>query len=103
MVSSPLLFFFLQVSIQIQGVKGDACVPQCTGMTCPTDLPAGVTAKPTCALQDASSGKKYCALICSPSGEALNYPPFKKAADAQCGTNASCKSIQSVGICTYDD
>ena len=53
---------------------------------------AGVTAQPTCALQDSSTNKKYCALICSPS-----------SADSQCGTNGSCKSIQSTGVCTYDD
>merc|ERR1712072_62374 len=81
-----------EVDIQIQGVQGAVCSPACTGTTCPTDVPTGVTATPTCALQDASSGKKYCALICSPSSN-----------DAQCGTNASCKSIQGTGICTYDD
>merc|ERR1712139_337864 len=77
------------------GVAGAVCSPACTGIIikdkCPSDVPTGVTAKPTCALQDSSSGSKYCALICSPGN------------DAQCGTNASCKSIQSVGICTYDD
>merc|ERR1712151_112880 len=81
-----------EVDIQIQGVQGAVCSPACTGTTCPTDVPTGVTATPTCALQDASSGKKYCALICSPSSN-----------DAQCGTNASCKSIQGTGLCTYDD
>merc|ERR1711975_17313 len=81
-----------EVSIQIQGVQGAVCSPKCTmGIFCPSDVPAGVTAKPQCALQDSSSGSKYCALICAPGN------------DAQCGTNASCKSIQSVGICTYDD
>merc|ERR1712048_1239884 len=83
------------VDIQIQGVQGAICVPACTGIlknTCPHDVPTGVTAKPTCALQDSSSQKKYCALICSPSSN-----------DDQCGTNASCKSIQGTGICTYDD
>merc|ERR1712054_728054 len=59
---------------------------------CRSDVPAGVTAAPTCALQDSSTQKKYCALICSPSSN-----------DAQCGTNASCKSIQGTGLCTYDD
>merc|ERR1711881_748956 len=58
----------------------------------PTDVPAGVTAAPQCALQDSSTQKKYCALICSPSSN-----------DAQCGTNASCKSISGTGLCTYDD
>merc|ERR1712139_163018 len=82
-----------EVDIQIQGVQGAVCSPKCTlGIFCPSDVPTGVTAKPTCALQDASTKSKYCALICSPSSN-----------DDQCGTNASCKSIQSVGICTYDD
>ena len=80
-------------AIQIQGVQGDFCTPECQGTTCPTDVPYGVTASPQCALQDAS-GKKYCALLCSPSGA---------VGDSQCGENASCKSIDGVGICTYDD
>jgi len=81
-----------EVDIKIQGVSGAVCAPACTGTTCPTDVPSGVTATPQCALQDSSSGKKYCALICTPSSN-----------DDQCGTNASCKSIQGVGLCTYDD
>jgi len=83
-----------EVKIQIQGVKGDFCSPACTGTSCPTDVPTGVTAKPTCALQDSSTHKKYCALICTPG---------TLAGDAQCGKNGSCKSIQSVGVCTYND
>ena len=82
-----------EIAVQIQGVSGDFCTPTCSLFTaCPTDVPTGVTASPMCALQDASSSKKYCALICQPSGNA-----------DQCGTNASCKSISGVGICTYDD
>merc|ERR1712039_810566 len=82
-----------EVDITIQGIQGAVCAPACTmGIFCPSDVPAGVTAAPTCALQDSSTQKKYCALICSPSSN-----------DAQCGTNASCKSIQGTGLCTYDD
>merc|ERR1719247_2576784 len=82
-----------EVDITIQGIQGGVCSPACTmGIFCPSDVPAGVTAAPTCALQDSSTQKKYCALICSPSSN-----------DAQCGTNASCKSIQGTGLCTYDD
>ena len=90
-----------EVEISIQGVQGDFCTPKCTLVkACPTDVPAGVTAQPQCALQDAGSGDKYCALICSPSLPILD----QKAADAQCGTNASCKSVQmGIGVCTYDD
>jgi len=90
-----------EVEISIQGVTGDVCSPSCGILKkCPTDVPAGVTAAPQCALQDASSGKSYCALICSPTAEIKD----QKAADAQCGNNASCKSVQfGVGLCTYDD
>merc|ERR1711998_151003 len=88
-----------EVDIQIQGVSGSVCAPKC-GLfkPCPTDLPDGVTATPQCALQDSSSGKKYCALLCSPSLPILD----QQAADDQCGEKASCKAIQTVGICTYD-
>ncbi|KAL1524679.1 hypothetical protein AB1Y20_019565 [Prymnesium parvum] len=90
-----------EAEITIQGVSGDFCSPKCTGLfqTCPSDVPSGVTAMPQCALQDASSGSKYCALICSPTADIKD----QRAADAQCGTNASCKPIQGLGICTYDD
>merc|ERR1712072_331239 len=79
-------------AIQIQGVKGDFCTPKCT-----TDVPSGVTARPQCALKD-TSGNKYCALICSPSTDEASL----RAGDAQCG-KATCKAIQGVGLCTYDD
>merc|ERR1712224_838555 len=81
-----------EVNITITGVTGSVCAPPC-GLfkKCPADVPTGVTAKPTCALEDASTKKKYCALICDPA-----------AADGECGDNASCKKIQTTGICTYD-
>merc|ERR1719261_288176 len=82
-----------EVNITVTGVAGSVCAPPCGLLKkCPADVPTGVTAKPTCALQDSSTKKKYCALICTPGSN-----------DDQCGTNASCKSIQSVGLCTYDD
>lgn len=90
-----------ETEITIQNIAGDFCSPKC-GLfkACPTDVPAGVTAGPQCALQDSSTNQKYCALICSPTAKIVD----QKAADAQCGTNASCKSAQQgVGICTYDD
>eukprot|EP00467_Chlorarachnion_reptans_P026206 CAMPEP_0114525276 /NCGR_PEP_ID=MMETSP0109-20121206/22328_1 /TAXON_ID=29199 /ORGANISM="Chlorarachnion reptans, Strain CCCM449" /LENGTH=133 /DNA_ID=CAMNT_0001706827 /DNA_START=15 /DNA_END=416 /DNA_ORIENTATION=- len=82
-----------EIAVQIQGVAGDFCTPACSLIkACPTDVPTGVKATPQCALQ-ASQGGKYCALICNPSNKN----------DDQCGTNASCKAISGVGICTYDD
>jgi hypothetical protein len=90
-----------EVAIQIQGVTGDFCSPSCSLFkSCPTDVPTGVTAAPQCALKDSASNKKYCALICSPSLPILD----QKAADSQCGENASCKEAGvGVGLCTYDD
>jgi C1A family cysteine protease len=79
-------------SVQVTGLSGDFCSPPCTGVfktTCPSDVPDGVTATPQCALQDASSGSKYCALICQPGKD-----------DGACGTG-SCQAISGVGICTY--
>merc|ERR1711871_369596 len=86
-------------NVTIQGVAGSGCTPECTGVfknKCPTDVPSGVTATPTCALQDASSGAKYCALICSPSVDLKSL----RAGDAQCG-KATCQPISGTGICTY--
>jgi len=92
-----------EVDIQITGVDGSVCSPKCTGIfktKCPTDVPAGVTAEPECALQDSSTHEKYCALICSPSLDEASL----RAGDAQCSTNASCKAVPNagVGLCTYD-
>jgi len=90
-----------ELEISIKGVSGDFCSPKCSLFKpCPSDLPAGVTAGPQCALQDAASGAKYCALICSPSLPILD----QQVADDQCGENASCKAAApGVGLCTYDD
>merc|ERR1711959_843593 len=81
-------------AVQIQGLDGDFCSPECKGLlikSCPKDVPDGVPAAPQCALNDASGGPKRCALICNP----VQYA-------GECGA-ASCKSIQGTGICTYDD
>jgi C1A family cysteine protease len=91
-----------ELEVTIQGVDGDFCTPQCNIIkSCPVDVPTGVTAEPQCALQDSASPlKKYCALICSPALPIAN----QKAADAQCGETASCKSVSlGMGLCTYDD
>jgi len=75
-------------NVQVQGISGSFCSPPCTGGSCPTDVPSGVTATPTCLLQD-TSGNKYCALKCTPSG------------NGECGTGA-CQEVQAgIGICTY--
>jgi hypothetical protein len=84
-----------EMAIKIQGVNGGVCSPVCSGTSCPSDVPSGVTAQPQCALQSPDN-KKYCALICNPSLTGLE-------AANQCGDGASCKSLSGVGICTYDD
>jgi len=79
-------------SVQVTGVSGDFCSPPCTGILktkCPTDVPAGTTVTPQCALKT-TTGDKYCALVCQPGSN-----------DAGCPTGASCQSIQGTGLCTY--
>jgi len=80
-----------EVNITISGVSGAICTPSCTA-SCP-EAPSGWTANAQCALQDKSTGDKYCALICSPSSSTACDP----------SASATCKSIQGVGICTYDE
>jgi len=91
-----------ELEITIQGITGDFCSPMCSNTKeCPVDVPSGVTSEPQCALTDASDpNKKYCALICSPTLPILD----QKAADAQCGQEATCKeAAPGIGLCTYDD
>merc|ERR1712048_1073868 len=75
-----------EVDVQVQGISGSTCTPKCTGTTCPTDVPAGTTAKPSCVLQDSSSGDKYCALTCLFGG---------------CPRGATCQHSGLTGICLY--
>ena len=84
-----------EISVQITGITGDVCTPPCAGTTCPTDVPAGVTATPVCALKD-PTGKQYCILECTPSENKAD------GTNDACGA-ATCKAIQGVGVCTYDD
>merc|ERR1719221_881930 len=79
-------------AVQVQGVSGDFCSPKCSGMSCPSDVPSGVTATPQCALQTTTGGK-YCALLCSPSVRG-------NGAGGECGPGA-CQAISGIGICTY--
>jgi len=72
--------------VRVQGLKGSFCSPVCKRGQCPTDVPAGVTAEPVCALSS-PSGEKRCALECEHSSE--------------CG-DAKCHKIQGIGLCTYD-
>lgn len=81
--------------VQIQGVDGSFCSPQCdaSGM-CP-DAPTGVASgdHAECALQT-TSGAKFCAIECTPSF----------TSQPSCGLpNMTCKRVQfGVGLCTYD-
>lgn len=67
-----------EVGVRIQGASGEVCAPKCTNSACPTDVPAGTKAKPQCALEDRSTGDKYCALEClfggCPSGAKCEHP-----------------------------
>jgi hypothetical protein len=69
------------------------CAPSCLTSACPSDVPAGTTAHPQCALQNPSGTMKLCALICDPSDTfSSQCGPATCAVDAQQPT---------IGICTY--
>lgn len=60
---------------------------------CPTDVPEGTTAKPSCALSTAGSASPtFCGLICVPDSPS-----------SKCPKGASCKKIEGSGLCTYDE
>jgi len=75
-----------ELDMRVQGFSGDFCSADCSDSDCPTDVPEGVTARPTCGLR--FRGGKRCALLCSSS--------------RQCGA-ATCQHNFGVGLCTYSD
>lgn len=79
-----------EMAAEIQGADGTVCAPHCDGgASCPTDVPAGTTATPSCALQD-PSGKQYCALTCFFS--------------SSCPTGAKCARLGGIqGVCVYPE
>lgn len=81
-----------EMAIQIQGVSGSFCSPECQGWLekCPS-APSAMSGNAQCALKT-STGEKYCAVICDPSGTAQCEPT----------KGMTCKSIQGTGICTWD-
>merc|ERR1712110_456522 len=83
-----------ETEAKIQGLKGDACIPKCTGgvfkKTCPTDVPEGTTAQPSCVLKD-TKGDHFCILVCSGT------------ATGDCPTGATCETIQGEGVCMYSN
>ena len=84
-------------SVQITGLAGSFCSPSCSAtVQCPA-APAGISAQPECALETSgSTTPTQCALICPPGKDGL------KGAAGECPANATCKKIQTTGLCTYD-
>jgi len=84
-------------AVQIQGLAGSFCSPTCSQFKpCPV-APDGISATPQCALESSgSSTPTQCALICPPGKDGL------KGAAGECPEKATCKKIQTTGLCTYD-
>ena len=83
-----------EMNITIQGIPGALCSPVCVepGNLCFQDKPPGTVAMPECALEDAASGTKYCALACNTT---LAFA---------CGSDEhmTCQHLDKhLGICTY--
>jgi len=78
--------------VQISGVDGSFCTKKCNIFNPCDSAPSGVTAQAQCALEDSSTHMKYCALICDPDSSSACNP----------SAGFTCKSIQTVGVCTWD-
>jgi hypothetical protein len=79
-----------EAQASVTDTGGAVCAPACQGTVCPSDVPDGVTAQPTCALSD-QSGNKYCALLCDSDDQC----------DAAGGANCAKPQAGQPGICVY--
>ena len=52
-----------EVPVSITGITGKFCAPDCQSASCPTDVPAGVTATPQCALKASTGSDKKCTTV----------------------------------------
>lgn len=93
-------------AVQIMGVDGVFCSPSCATAPCPADVPDGVTAVPSCALQS-PTGDKYCAVLCQPQQKQQRNEDEDESSHSssqqQCGP-MTCRPIpqaQGIGICVY--
>merc|ERR1719449_435880 len=76
-----------EMAVRVSGLQGTFCSPKCSGMgQCPSDLPDGDSATPSCALKSSTTSDRFCALMCE--------------SDSDCGTG-SCEHISGMGLCTY--
>lgn len=76
-------------AIQVSGISGDFCAPACSAVGACPDAPAGVDGQAQCVLQS-PTGDRYCAILCNTGG-------------CEPSADMTCKPIQGLGICTYDD
>eukprot|EP00931_Biecheleriopsis_adriatica_P116924 TRINITY_DN924_c0_g1_i8.p1 TRINITY_DN924_c0_g1~~TRINITY_DN924_c0_g1_i8.p1 ORF type:complete len:189 (+),score=43.73 TRINITY_DN924_c0_g1_i8:120-686(+) len=84
-------------AVRVQGLQGDFCSPKCTSGGCPTDVPAGDKATPTCALRT-TTGDKYCALVCQEDSDCGYWFLPEDHGHRPAG---SCQKIMGAGICSY--
>ena len=84
------------MKVTITGLAGDFCSPKCsTAKPCPTDVPAGTTAKGQCVLEMSGQPQpSQCALICAGADGKPN--------NLACPAKATCKPISTTAVCTYD-
>jgi hypothetical protein len=100
-------------AVQIMGINGEFCSPSCTDKPCPLDVPDGVTATPSCALQSPTGQDKFCAILCRPSSDTTDrsmttFMMMKRGSaikngGGECGP-MTCQPIpqaQGLGICVY--
>lgn len=80
-----------EIAIEIYGVEGGFCAPECSRSSCPAN--PGINAKPSCALPNPTEGKKFCAEIC----DLYDKNACKPSEGMTCK-----KFLGTSGICTWD-
>ena len=81
-----------ELNLTVANIVGSWCSAACgpkSSDPCPLDVPTGVAAKPSCAINDPVGTGKHCALVCT--------------ADAECGADIAvhCDTTFTPGVCAY--
>ena len=88
----------------ITGVSGEICAPRCSSeVACPTDPPAGTTARGMCVLSAATASSPWIQAQAARNSTATSTPTgcaLICKGGLQCPPGASCEPIQDTAICT---
>ncbi len=80
-------------AVQVKGISGDFRSPECAFGSYSSEVPAGATARPTCALRS-PTGDSHSALICTPLAARAT------GVNGECGA-VPCQAISGAEWCAH--